>query len=114
MCRRAERRTEEAEFALARQRCQHTVRTMKLIPVTVEKDGALRLARGWPIPPRARLAVVALAEEEVVGGELALLAERSGSFDFLVEEPELYTDADVIPGRTNPDFGRGPSDVPAG
>ena len=87
---------------------------MKLIPVAVEKDGALRLARGWPIPPKARLAVVALNDDEIAGGGIALIAERSGSFDFLVGEPELYTDADVMPGRANPDFGRGPSDVPAG
>jgi len=110
----AGRGAEVTEFALARQRRQHRVRMMKLIPVTVEKDGALRLAREWPIPPKARLAVVALAEDEVAGGELALMAERGGSFDFLVGEPDLYTDADVIPGRANPDFGRGSSDVPAG
>ncbi len=93
---------------------RHTVRAMKLIPVTVEKDGALRLPRDWPMPLKARLAVVALAEDEWVGGDVAAMAEGSGVFDFLVEEPDLYTDADVIPGRANPDFGRGPSDVQAG
>ena len=84
---------------------------MKLIPVTVEKDGALRLPRGWPIPPNARLAVVALAEGELAGGEVATMAESSGAFDFLVQEPDLYSDTDVMPGRANPDFGRGASDV---
>ena len=87
---------------------------MKLIPVTVEKDGALRLPRGWPIPASTRLAVVALAENEVTSNVVAQIAEAGGSFDFLIEEPELYTDADVIPGRANPNFGRNSFDVQAG
>jgi hypothetical protein len=82
---------------------------MKLIPIAVDKDGALRLARGWPVPPKTRLALVAVPENE-----MAAIAEAGGAFDFLVEEPELYTDADVIPDRANPNFGRGPSDVQAG
>lgn len=85
---------------------------MKLIPVTVEKDGALRLPRGWPIPPKARLAIVEITEGERTGGDVAALAEGSGAFDFLVEEPDLYSDSDVMPGRANPDFGSGSSDVP--
>jgi hypothetical protein len=85
---------------------------MKLIPVTVEEDGALRLPRGWPIPPNTRLAVVALPDDGLASGELSRVAEYSGSFAFLSEEPELYGDGDVLPGRANPGFSCcAPSDV---
>ena len=47
------------------------------------------------------------------GNELAQVAEASGSLDFLAGEPELYSDADVIPARANPGFGNGPPEVPA-
>lgn len=87
---------------------------MKLIPVTVEKDGARRPPCGWLLPPKARLAVVALEANETTQNEAALIAENSGCFDFLVAEPDLYSDADVLPGRSNPDFGRSLPDVQTG
>lgn len=35
---------------------------------------------------------------------ISALAEQSGAFDFLKEEPEIYSDADILPGRNNPRF----------
>lgn len=87
---------------------------MQLIPVTIEKDGAVRVARGWARPRTARLAIVALAGDEPASNELAQLSVASGSLGFLAEEPDLYNDADIIPGRTNPGFSSGTSDVPTG
>jgi hypothetical protein len=87
---------------------------MKLIPVAVEKDGRLRLSEGSSLPANSRLAVFALAENESAGGVVAAIAEASGAFDFLVEEPDLYRDTDVIPGRANPAFRRRSRDVQAG
>ena len=36
-----------------------------------------------------------------------------GAFDFLRDEPELYSDADIRPGRANPAFGKRGSMIPA-
>ncbi len=44
----------------------------------------------------------AVADER---NELACVAEASGSLDFLKDEPDLYSDADVIPARANRAFG---------
>ena len=41
--------------------------------------------------------VTAAAEDEIEGKQLAALAERGGSFDWLADEPELYSDADGEP-----------------
>jgi len=74
---------------------------MKTIPVEVS-EGVLRLPRNVQLPPRARLAVLVLE-----GGDAGLetLADAGGAFDFLREEPDLYSDSDVLPGRQNPRFG---------
>jgi len=32
---------------------------------------------------------------------ISALAEHSGAFDFLKEEPETCSDADILPGRKN-------------
>jgi hypothetical protein len=47
------------------------------------------LAGGQPVTPAT--------EDEIGGRQLAALAERGGSFDWLAEEPELYSDADGEP-----------------
>jgi hypothetical protein len=39
------------------------------------------------------------------GAEIRTLADAGGAFDFLKEEPELYSDADLLPNRRNPRFG---------
>jgi len=76
---------------------------MKTIPVEVS-EGVLRLPRNVQLPPRARLAVLVL-EGGDAGLELETLADAGGAFDFLREEPDLYSDSDVLPGRRNPRFG---------
>lgn len=77
--------------------------TMKTIPIEV-RGGVLRLPESVELPAHAHLAVLAFDEGEN-GFDLATLADAGGAFDFLREEPELYSDADVLPGRRNPRFG---------
>jgi hypothetical protein len=76
---------------------------MKAIEV-VQENGVLKLPAGVALPARARLAVLVLEPEEPSGMQIAPLAEASGAFDFLKEEPEVYSDSDILPGRTNPRF----------
>jgi hypothetical protein len=76
---------------------------MKTIPIEVI-DGVLRLPSKTQLPPRSRLAVIVI-EEEAPRSELHVMADGGGSFDFLREEPEHYSDTDVLPERRNPRFG---------
>jgi hypothetical protein len=78
---------------------------MKTLPVEV-KDGVLRLSAGAQVPPHSHLAVMVVPDDPAAS-ELAAWAEAGNAFDFLREEPELNTDADIIPGRRNPRFGGG-------
>ena len=57
------------------------------------------------LSPTAHLAVLAVDEGES-GVDLLRVAEAGGAFDFLNEEPDLYSDADVLTGRRNPGFGQ--------
>ncbi len=74
------------------------------MPIEVS-DGLLRVPKGARIPPKSRLAVI-LDEGEAVS-DMHVMADAGGAFDFLREEPDLYSDADVLPKRLNPRFGRG-------
>jgi len=76
---------------------------MKAIPIEVG-DGVLRLPKGVKISPDDHLAVLVLEKDED-GRELHTLADAGGAFDFLREEPDLYSDTDILPGRRNPRFG---------
>ena len=76
---------------------------MKTMPIEIS-DGVLRLPSSAHLPPRSRLAVIVLDEDETVS-ELQTVAEAGGAFEFLREEAELYSDADVLPDRRNPQFG---------
>ena len=67
-------------------------------------DGVLRLPKEARLAPNAHLAVLVLDEDES-GAEIRTLADAGGAFDFLKEEPELYSDTDVLPERRNPSFG---------
>ena len=78
---------------------------MKTIPIEVS-GGVLRLPPGVVLPPAAHLAVLALDDTEA-NTDLQRLAETGGAFDFLHEELDLYSDADVVPERRNPRFGGG-------
>jgi hypothetical protein len=73
------------------------------MPIEVS-DGVLRMPKGACLSPTSRLAVIVLEGDETAT-ELHLMAEGGGAFDFLREEPDLYTDADILPDRNNPRFG---------
>jgi len=76
---------------------------MKTLPVEVH-DGVLRMPEGVQLPSNSRLAVLVL-EEQQTGAEVRTLADAGGAFDFLREEPDLYSDSDIPAGRRNPRFG---------
>jgi hypothetical protein len=48
---------------------------------------------------------VLILEEDESGAEIRTLADAGGAFDFLKEEPDLYSDTDLLPNRRNPRFG---------
>jgi hypothetical protein len=77
---------------------------VKTIEVSVEANGMLKLPPGVSLPPRIRLAVLALEPEDASGAQITKLAEASGALDFLKDEPEIYSDRDILPGRANPQF----------
>lgn len=74
---------------------------MQIIPLELD-HGVLRLPAQFVLPPNTRLAVLLLGADDT--GELA---QHGGAFDFLADEPELYSDADILPDRANPAFGKG-------
>ncbi|MSU62937.1 MAG: hypothetical protein EXS31_11190 [Pedosphaera sp.] len=76
---------------------------MKTIPIEII-DGVLRLPSKVQIPPRSRLAVIVIDEEDP-GFQVQAVADAGGAFGFLHEEPELYSDTDVLVERRNPRFG---------
>lgn len=84
---------------------------MKTLEVQVENDGVLRLPVGVSLGPNARLAVLVLDPEETGATMVSHIAQASGAFDMLNEEPELYRDEDILPGRKNPQFGNQPPHV---
>jgi hypothetical protein len=61
------------------------------------------LPKDAQLPAHARLAVLSLEEGET-NADLQALADTGGAFDFLHEEPDLYSDADILPARRNPRF----------
>ena len=82
---------------------------MKALEIKFEDDGVLKLPSDVSLPPRARLAVLVFdptekRPDDLSSGVIAALAEQSGAFDFLNEEPEIYSDQDILPGRANPQF----------
>ena len=82
---------------------------MTALEVNVENDGVLKLPSSVSLPRDARLAVLVFSAadhkpEEWSSASISALAEQSGTFDFLKEEPEIYSDSDILPGRANPRF----------
>ena len=82
---------------------------MKALEITVQDNGLLKVAPDVSFPSHARLAVLVLEPSESMpdepsGAMISVLAEQSGAFDFLKEEPEIYSDRDILPGRENPLF----------
>jgi hypothetical protein len=83
---------------------------MRAVPVVIEADGRLRISPECSLPAGTKLAVFALDpgsdSEDISSKEIARWAEAGGSFDFLKDEPDLYSDEDIEPGQRNPDFRR--------
>ncbi len=82
---------------------------MKTMEIKITENGLLKLPPGATIPPDARLAVLVFEPsksqtDDVNGESISRLAQQSGTFDFLKEEPEIYSDSDILPGRENPEF----------
>ena len=82
---------------------------MKALEIKVQKDGVLKLPSSATLSSHARLAVLVFEPSEstpddLSGAAISSLAQQSGTFDFLKEEPEIYSDADILPGRENPRF----------
>jgi len=75
---------------------------MKTIPIEVS-GGVLRLPDDIEVPAKAHLAVLVLEDDEAAP-DLPTMAAAGGAFGFLHEEPELYSDADILPDRRNPRF----------
>jgi hypothetical protein len=72
---------------------------MKTLPIEI-CDGVLRLPDETRLPPNSHLAVIVIGDNEA-GLDVAKMAEAGGGFDFLSDEPELYSDADILPERRN-------------
>jgi hypothetical protein len=82
---------------------------MKVLEIQVEDSGVLKLPPAISLPSQARLAVLVLGPSESVpddlsGALISRLAQEGGAFDFLNDEPEIYSDLDILPGRENPRF----------
>ncbi len=71
---------------------------MRAFPVEVE-HGVLRIPNDCKLPEHTRLAVLVL--EDKTDAEVAAFAQMGGGLDFLKEEPDLYSDNDVLPDRRN-------------
>ncbi len=77
---------------------------MRMIEVTVE-NGIIKLAPNVTLPEQSKLALLLLESgDDVSSIELMKLADASGSFDFLNDEPDLYTEADIKPENRNPNY----------
>jgi hypothetical protein len=79
---------------------------MQAIQIVVE-DGVLKVPDAASLPSGSRLAVLVISKEEALKFEGSLLLELTaagGAFEFLSDEPDLYSDDDILPERRNPRF----------
>ncbi len=74
---------------------------MRVIPVNVE-NGILKIPDNLRIPPEAQLSILLTRKD---GKDFSFL-EGNKSFSFLEDEPDLYSDTDILPGRRNEDFSK--------
>lgn len=72
---------------------------MKIIPIKVE-DGILKIPQGLNIPPDTQLSVLLTKKDEV---DISAI-EGNESFSFLVKEPDIYSDEDILDNRKNEKF----------
>ncbi len=74
---------------------------MKIIPIKVE-NGVLKLPENFQIPPNNQLSILLTRK----GEEEISVFDGNDSFSFLYNEPDLYSDADIIAERKNEDYGK--------
>jgi len=69
---------------------------MKIIPIKVE-DGILKVPDNFVMSPESQLSILLIQKGEVDTSFL----EGNNSFSFLYDEPDLYSDADIVADRKN-------------
>ncbi len=69
---------------------------MKIIPIKVE-DGILKVPDNFVMSSEGQLSILLIQKGEV---DTSLL-EGNNSFSFLYDEPDLYSDADIVADRKN-------------
>ena len=69
---------------------------MKIIPIKVE-DGILKVPDNFVMSPESQLSILLIQKGEV---DTSLL-ECNNSFSFLYDEPDLYSDIDIVADRKN-------------
>jgi hypothetical protein len=72
---------------------------MKIIPVKVE-DGILKIPDNFVMSPDNQLSILLTRKGEVDTSFL----DGNNSFSFLYDEPDLYSDADIVAERKNEKF----------
>lgn len=74
---------------------------MKIIPVKVE-NGVLKIPDDFSLDAENQLSILLTKKGEV---EVSFL-EGNSSFSFLYDEPDLYTDIDIVAERRNQKFSK--------
>jgi hypothetical protein len=69
---------------------------MKIIPIKVE-DGILKVPDNFVMSPESQLSILLIQKGEV---DTSLL-DGNNSFSFLYDEPDLYSDIDIVADRRN-------------
>ncbi len=69
---------------------------MKIIPIKVE-DGILKVPDNFVMSPESQLSILLIQKGEV---DTSLL-DGNNSFSFLYDEPDLYSDIDIVADRKN-------------
>jgi hypothetical protein len=69
---------------------------MKIIPIKVE-DGILKVPDNFVMSPESQLSILLIQKGEVDSS----LLEGNNSFSFLYDEPDLYSDIDIVADRKN-------------
>ncbi len=72
---------------------------MKIIPIKVE-DGILKVPDNFVMSPESQLSILLIQKGEVNTS----LLEGNNSFSFLYDEPDLYSDADIVADRKNEEY----------
>lgn len=74
---------------------------MKIIPIKVE-NGVLKLPENFQIPAGNQLSILLTTK----GEEEISVFDKNDSFSFLYNEPDIYSDKDIIAERKNENYGK--------